>query len=93
MASASSVTASAAAVLLGIAHKGVPDADVIDRIADSPDAEVLRVALWETPDQDACLALLRGTIARHTGYAPQIDRIAAQLLTVASARNLTGGKR
>ncbi|HEV7299817.1 MAG TPA: DNA-primase RepB domain-containing protein [Tepidisphaeraceae bacterium] len=83
----------AAAVLLGIAHKGVPDADVIDRMADSPDAEVLRVALCETPDQDACLALLRGTIARHTGYGPQIDRIAAQLLTVASARNLTGGKR
>jgi hypothetical protein len=35
----------------------------------------------------------RGTIARHTGYAPQVGRIAAQLLTVASAYNLTGGKR
>ncbi|HEV7300799.1 MAG TPA: hypothetical protein VGN72_15645 [Tepidisphaeraceae bacterium] len=88
-------TVRAAAVLVGKAYKVEPDAAVLARIVDSPDAEVLRVAIWESPTlSDAeCHRIVREAIARHTGFDKQVDRLASQLLAITSAQNLTGGAR
>jgi hypothetical protein len=70
----------AAAALLGMAHTPERDGEVLLRVADSPEAQLVWQAVHEITDPDESRQLARTALSKFTGNPKQVDRLVNVLM-------------